>query len=61
MDMNDLSGTYDGGEPMWPSGFGETGSGSVNRLKHVRVSYVSNSVCKKKYGSDAISSAMMCA
>merc|ERR1712038_2208104 len=52
---------YDGGEPLWPSGFGETGSGYVNRLKHVSVPYVPNSVCKEKYGSDAISSAMMCA
>lgn len=61
MDMNDLSGSYDGGEPLWPSGFGETGDGSVNRLKHVKVPYVTNTVCKKKYGSDKITSMMMCA
>merc|ERR1712038_1909992 len=61
MDMNDLSGSYNGGEPLWPSGFGETGSGSVKRLKHVKVPYVSNDVCKKKYGKDAITKAMMCA
>jgi len=61
MDMNDLSGSYDGGEPLWPSGFGETGDGSVNRLKHVKVPYVTNAVCKKKYGSDKITSKMMCA
>lgn len=61
MDMDGVSNRYTGEEPLWPAGFGETGSGESSRLKHVMVPYVTNKQCKQKYGSDMITSSMMCA
>lgn len=60
MDVSDISSNYSPGKILYPIGFGETGSGSSNKLKDVAVPYVTNSKCGSLYGG-GITNAMMCA